>query len=148
MSRFTIVQAGPEHISFVLDSFTRSLRESMPYSWVPRPILVDDFRRRSCGVDAVTVVAHVNGEPALWMGWLAAIPSRNEVIFCSTKYAFRREPALRVATTLAESVGIDFSEVVRVRYWTRAAERIAQLPGYRLVAAVIEPMELNGGRVT
>ena len=137
-SHFDIVPAAPEHLPFIVDSLTRSLRDQAPWKWVARPMLVEDFRRRCADPLTMNLVAHVRGEPDLWLGWLAGIPTSNEVIFGFTKFAYRQEPWLRVATTLAEEAGIDFSRPVFVRYWTRAAQRIACKPGYRLIHCVTE----------
>ena len=143
-SHFDIVPAAPEHLPFIVDSLTRSLRDQAPWKWVARPMLVEDFRRRCADPLTMNLVAHVRGEPGLWLGWLAGIPTSNEVIFGFTKYNYRAVPDLRVCTTLAEAAGIDFSATVFVRYWTRATERIAQKPGYKLIHVVTEEDDRNG----
>lgn len=138
--RFDIVPAGLEHEAWIRVSFAKSARDNGGLlNWVPRPILVDDFLRRRRDPDAVCAVASVRNEPDLFLGWLAAVPSRNEVTFGFTKYHYRQQEQWRICTTLAEEMGIDFSRPVGVRFWTRAAQRIALKPGYRLYHVVTEP---------
>jgi len=141
MTAFAIVPADPEHENWIRDSFSASVRDSEPYAWVHRAQLMEDFIVRRRRPEARTLVAHVTGTPDIFLGWLAAVPGRNEVLYGFTKYAFRQQPEWRIATTLAEKAGIDFSKPVGLRYWSRAAERIGLRDGYRLYHKITEEGE-------
>lgn len=77
------------------------------------------------------VVAVDPDDENLLLGVLLS-PGPQQVAWAYTKYVVRR---LRIASRLAESVGIDLALPTAVGVWTRAASRIVS-KGYRLVPAV------------
>lgn len=57
-----------------------------------------------------------------------------EVIYAYTLSDFRSKGRFqpRIASSLLESLGADFSKPVSVRYWTEVTRQLSKRPGYQL----------------
>lgn len=135
------------HGSAVYDGFTKSYRDQG--LWLSPRVLKEQLVKPG-------VVALVALSPeATVMGFVAALPRENRLVYAYTKHLYRRrlkvlrdtEPGRDAAipgvmTTLAIAGGIDFTRDVACSFWSRAAEAIAAKPGnpYRLT----KPPEWDG----
>jgi hypothetical protein len=135
MREFQIVpyDAG-KHLAWVTDSFRRSLQDQWPWAAVPPFFLLEDLRRQMA--TGRTVVAVAEDDADAYLGWCAAHPEANEIVFAFTKFHFRQRFGVGVA--LATAAGVDLTRPTGVRYWTRASERIDRKPGYRLYHRVTD----------
>jgi len=114
--------------AFVGDSWRRNTK---------RPVsdLRELVREHVCVIGIATPV----GEPDTFLGWCAAVPSRNAIVFVYVKNAFRAPKdgasEFQVGSSLAAACGIDFTRPVPCFTWSKAAARIAAKPGnpYNLV---------------
>ncbi len=79
------------------------------------------------------------GDP-VYVGWLAANPAENRIVYAYTKAAYRASPeqrrgrevnvdAFRIASSLAIAAGIDFGRPVTCTFYSSAAAAIAGKPG-------------------
>lgn len=91
----------------------------------------------------VVLVAYDLSEGVM-LGWLAAKPAENRIVYAYTKHAYRASPeqrhagaedGFRIASTLAIAAGIHFDADVRCSFWSRSAEGVFAKPGnpYRLL---------------
>lgn len=108
--------------AFVGDSWRRNTK---------RP--VSDLRELVRMHVSVVGIATPVGEPNTFLGWCAAVPSRNAIVFVYVKAAFRAPKEgpseFRVGTSLARLCGIRFDRPVPCLTWSKAAARIAAKPG-------------------
>lgn len=104
----------------VFDSFERS-------SHRPRR----ELRRLIMRPGVRVLVAHPHGDEATIMGWIAARPSENRIVYCYVKQLWRAKTGetqspFRVGSGLALAAGIDFTRAVLCSFFTRAAHRIVE----------------------
>lgn len=94
--------------------------------------LAVELARPGC---VVLVATPAEGDE-VYVGWLAAIPSENRIVYAYTKAAYRASPdqragretnsdAFRIASTLAIAAGIDFERPVFCTFFSRAAKAIS-----------------------
>lgn len=106
----------------VFDSFERSSRR-------PRR----ELRRLIMRPGVRVLVAHPHGDEATIMGWIAARPSENRVIYTYVKQLWRAKAGeaqspFRVGSGLALAAGIDLTREIPCSFMTRTAWKIAVLP--------------------
>lgn len=140
MSSIAVVAFDPAiHGPWVYDSFRQSLADQWPWAHVRSAVLLNELKRALASPDTCALVAVAPDDPDAFLGWIAAVPFRNEVVFAFTKYAVRR---MGVGSALARAADIALAAPVGLRYWTRAAERIGRRPGWHLYFRVTdEPKE-------
>lgn len=117
-----------EHRGFLWGTFHDSLFKGPPWCYARRGPTSEAFRRQLSLPGVRILVATLHDKPDDFLGWLAALPRWNDVIYAFTKYDYRQK--FGVMSTLAEVAGVDFTRPCGVRFWTRASERIRAREGY------------------
>lgn len=119
------------HGPFVYETFVRSLTESWPWGFVPWRPLLDEMKTTLAHPDTVCLVAELPEADDAFIGWVCCIPSRSEVTFAYTRYAYRKK--FRVMSRLLSLAGMDPEHVsTSVRFWTRATTRIMRVKKWQL----------------
>lgn len=137
MNGFAIVPFDREkHRAFVEKTFLDSVRATWPWQMCPDDELRFDLRRRLRRPDTRVGVAISEHDPDLYLGWGAVgmLGASAEVIYAYTLSDFRSKGRFqpRIASSLLESLGADFSKPVCVRYWTEVTRQLSKRPGYQL----------------
>lgn len=136
MSATAIVHFQPDkHGPWVYDSFRQSLADQWPWAQMRSVTLLNDLKRTLAAPGTVALVAVLPSDPDIFLGWIVAVPMRNEVVFAFTKYSLRRQG---IGSILAHAAAVALSAPIGIRYWTRAAERIGRRPGWHLYFRVTE----------
>lgn len=125
---------GSEYAGFVFGTAARSGRGA-------HRRLAAELRRPGCVV-LVATPSEPEGEEEneVFVGWLAAVPSENRIVYAYTKAAYRASPeqragnetnadAFRIASSLAIAAGVDFERPVWCSFLSRSARAIAAKVG-------------------
>jgi hypothetical protein len=130
--RSVSVHGVPDYVGFIANSF-----RSWQWKTRCRDALVRALVEPGAGV--VVLVAAPVDDPGSFLGWLAAAPSQNRIIYAYTKFIYRRKPdeesPFRIASSLAIAAGVDFTRPVPCSFWGRVPARLIAQPGspYQLV---------------
>lgn len=124
-----------EHGGFVYGDFLASMTSHWPWREVPRWRLRERLVRELTRPDTVAYVVSPKGMGAKLIGFVAARPRAQVIVWAFVRHHYRR---LGVATSALEALGIEFARdgrpvPVGLVFWTYAAARlVARDSGYLL----------------
>ena len=124
---------GPQR-NFIRDSAWQSLRQSWPYSDVPRRELLARMTREMAVPGTVTKIITPVGSPDDFVGWISARPTAFTVVMVFIKSPFRK---WGIATMALRELcpDLDYTGKIGVVFMTPMAIQISADHGHRLVPA-------------
>lgn len=120
---FDLVRFDPgseSHAAFVYDTFRRSTNH-WPWIAVPATLRMQRLKHELAAPGTETWLATPKAMPDSFLGWYS-VRRPSTVVYGCTKYSARRQG---VAMAALHELGVDFSQMVGVIFWTAACARLA-----------------------